>query len=85
MKVKRLQKKIVDCKVTKAPNYGRSPTGYTYSQGAPTVYKVKLEGERMFRRLMCWQFTNVATYFLRISGVEYIVPEAELEAVQADS
>jgi hypothetical protein len=83
MKVKRLQKKIIDVKVTDVPKYGRSPSGYTYSNGAPTRYKVKLEGEHLFRRLQCWQFTNVATYFLRISGVEYIVPEAELDAVQA--
>jgi hypothetical protein len=41
---------------------------------------VRLEGETKYRRLMCWQFSNAGTLFLRIKGENVVVPESDVGA-----
>ena len=67
-----LEKKIVEKKTTKTPRYGMSRDGYTLRSGAPTHLMIRLEGEKIFRRLMCWQFSNAGTCFIKVKG-EYLI------------
>ena len=60
------------------PNYGMAADGYTTKSGAPTSYKIRLEKEKIWRRLMVWQFSNVGTLFVKIKGKNVIVPEYSL-------
>ena len=66
--MKYLTTPIVEIKQTETPRYGMTVDGYTKRSGAPTSYLVRLDGEKRFRRLMCWQFSNAGTCFLRLRG-----------------
>lgn len=55
--------------------------GYTRRSGAPSSIVVRLEGEKRFRRLMVWQFSNAGTCFLRVRGEALIVPEYRIPPV----
>ncbi len=70
-----LKTAIVESKRTSQPSYGMARDGYTLKSGAPTSLMVRLEGEKRFRRLMVWQFSNAGTCFLRIKGEAMIVPD----------
>jgi hypothetical protein len=39
---------------------------------------VRLAGERRFRRVYCWQFSNAGTIFLKIKGENVIIHEFDL-------
>ncbi len=65
---KYLTKKIVAWSDRDAPRYGMTQDGYTKRSGAPTPYMIKLEGERIWRRVMCWCFSNSGTLFVRVNG-----------------
>lgn len=78
MTVKYLETKIVEKKQTETPRYGMDAFGYTLRSGAPTSYMIKLEGEKRFRRLMCWQFSNCGTLFVRIKKQEFVVHEYDI-------
>jgi hypothetical protein len=54
--------------------YGMARDGYTTRSGAPTQWMIRLAGEKRWRRLMRWQFSNAGTCFLRIKGECLIVP-----------
>ena len=73
-----LKTKIAESKQTETPRYGMAADGYTVKAGAPTSYLIRLEGEKRFRRVMCWQFSNVGTLFVRIKGTPYVVREYEI-------
>lgn len=73
--MKYLETKIVESKVTPSPRYGLTADGYTKKSGAPTPMLVRLDGEKRWRRLMVWQFSNASTYFIRICGEPHIVRE----------
>lgn len=47
--------------------------GYTKQAGAPTSVMIRLEGEKRWRRVMVWQFSNAGTAFVRIKGDAFIV------------
>lgn len=68
-----LEKQIVEVKETDPPRYGMAASGYTLRTGAPLPQLIRLEGEKIWRRLMVWQFSNCGTCFVRIKGVEYVV------------
>lgn len=68
-----LTQKIAEVKETDVPRYGIAADGYTVRSGAPLPQMVRLEGEKTWRRLMIWQFSNIGTCFVRIKGVEYVV------------
>ncbi len=72
---------IVEAKRTQTPHYGMTAYGYTKKSGAPTSIKVRLLGEKRRRRLMCWQFSNAGTLFLKIMGKNVIVQEYELPVI----
>ena len=60
--------------------WGMSRDGYTLRSGAPSSLKIRLDGEKRWRRLMVWQFSNAGTCFVRIKGEcmvvrEYDIPE----------
>ena len=60
---------------TETPRYGMTVYGYTRRSGAPTSRLVRLRGEKRWRRLMVWQFSNAGTCFVCIKGVPHIVRE----------
>jgi len=68
MAVKYLDKPFAEIRITRHPNYGMCRNGYSCRRGAPTSFLVRLEGEKRFRRVMCWQFSNAGTGFLRVRG-----------------
>ena len=69
---------IVESKRTERPRYGMNRDGYTSRRGAPTSLMVRLEGEKRFRRVMVWQFSNAGTAFVRIGGKPHIVRDCDL-------
>lgn len=73
--MKKLEKKIAETKRTRTPKWGMTVDGYSKRCGAPTHLLIRLEGEKRFRRLMCWQFSNVGTCFLRIQGEDIVVSD----------
>jgi hypothetical protein len=70
-----LETKIAESKQTETPRYGIASDGYTIKSGAPTSRLIRLEGEKRWRRVMCWQFSNVDTLFVRIKGTPYIISD----------
>jgi hypothetical protein len=78
MGVEYLDRKIVSMKWTKMPRYGMTADGYTKRSGAPTSRMIQLEGEKIWRRLMVWQFSNAGTCFVRIKGKPFVVNEYDL-------
>ena len=63
---------------TDTPRYGMTALGYTVRRGGPTSLMIRLAGEKRWRRLMVWQFSNSGTLFVRIKGVPHIVNEFEI-------
>ena len=80
-----LETKIAESKQTETPRYGMAADGYTVKAGAPTSYLIRLEGEKRFRRVMCWQFSNVGTLFVRIKGTPYIVRDYDMPTPAPDT
>ncbi len=78
MTVEYLEKKIVAVKDTNVPRYGVTVFGYSVNSGAPTHKMIRLEGEKIWRRLMCWQFSNIGTCFVRINGQSFIVRDYDI-------
>ena len=78
MSAKYLQKAIVACRYTDPPRYGMTRMGYTARSGAPTSLMVRLDGEKRFRRLMVWQFSNQGTTFVRVKKEALIVRETDI-------
>lgn len=70
-----LTRKIAESKRTLLPRYGMSRQGYTLRSGAPTSVMVRLEGDRIWRRVMVWQFSNAGTAFVRIKGEAFVVSD----------
>lgn len=78
--VKYLTSKIAEMRTTDTPRYGMAADGYTLRSGAPTSKLIRLEGEKLWRRLMVWQFSNCGTLFVRIKGAPLVVCECDLPA-----
>ena len=76
--VKHLETTIVEMRTTDVPRYGIAADGYTLRSGAPTSRLIRLEGEKIWRRLMCWQFSNCGTLFVRVLGESLVVRDSEL-------
>lgn len=60
------------------PGTGMTREGYTKRSGAPTSRMIRLQGERRWRRLMVWQFSNMGTLFVRLDGKPHVVREEDL-------
>lgn len=73
-----LKTKIEAARRTKTPTWGMTVDGYTKRGGAPTSYMIRLAGEKRWRRLMAWQFSNAGTLFVRIKGEPHIVNEYDI-------
>lgn len=54
---------------------GMTREGYTKRSGAPTSRMIRLQGEKIWRRLMVWQFSNLGTLFVNIGGKPHVVRE----------
>ena len=79
MAVEYLETKIVESKRDyPKPGAGMDEDGYTKRNGAPSSLKIRLEGEKIWRRLMIWQFSNAGTLFVRINGKELVVREYDV-------
>ena len=64
---------IAERRQVEAPRYGMTREGYTKRSGAPTSTMIRLEGEKRWRRVMVWQFSNAGTCFVRVRGQNLIV------------
>lgn len=78
-----LQTKIAETKQTPTPRWGMAADGYTLSSGAPTSYLIRLEGEKIWRRVMCVQFSNAGTLFIRMNGENFVVNEFDLSSISS--
>jgi len=58
--------------------WGMTADGYTKRSGAPTAWMIRLEGESRWRRLMCWQFSNAGTLFVKFHGLPRVVRDCDL-------
>jgi len=82
--VQYLEKPIAQRKYQPAPLYsGMTVDGYTKRSGAPSAWMIRIRGEKRWRRLMIWQFSNAGTCFVRILGECLIVREYDLPHVDA--
>lgn len=69
-----LERPIAEVRETRdVPRYGTTVDGYSKRSGAPTSRMIRLAGEKRFRRVMVWQFSNAGTAFVRIKGECFIV------------
>ena len=59
---------------------GMTREGYTKLSGAPTARMIRLQGEKRWRRLMVWQFSNMGTMFVKIAGTPHVVRQEDLPA-----
>jgi len=57
---------------------GLTRDGYTKRSGAPTARMIRLQGEKRWRRLMVWHFSNLGTMFVNINGKPHVVREEML-------
>jgi len=57
---------------------GMTSAGYTKRSGAPTARMIRLQGEKRWRRLMVWQFSNMGTMFVNIDGKPHVVREEDI-------
>jgi len=73
-----LEERIAESRETTVPRYGIGADGYSLRSGAPTRLMVRIEGDRRWRRLMCWQFSNAGTLFIRVGGRSLIVRESDV-------
>ena len=55
------------------PRYGMTVDGYTTRAGAPTSWMIRLHGEKRWRRVMVWQFSNAGTAFIRVRGKVLVI------------
>ena len=62
---------------------GMTREGYTKRSGAPTARMIRLQGEKIWRRLMVWQFSNLGTLFVNIGGKPHVVREDMLPSERA--
>jgi hypothetical protein len=60
------------------PRAGMARDGYTLRRGAPTRVMIQLSGEKRWRRVMVWQFSNAGTCFVRIKGVPHVVRDLDI-------
>lgn len=60
--------KVVELQRKGDPKPRTTRDGYTKRAGSPTGMMVRLDGETMWRRVYVWQFSNSATYFVRVKG-----------------
>jgi len=64
------------------PGAGMTRLGYTKSSGAPSSVMIRLQGEKKWRRVMVWQFSNTGTMFVKLKGQPHIVREHDLPPIQ---
>lgn len=81
--VKYLDKKIAEAKrsYVSNPRRGMGSDGYTTRSGAPSSLMIRLEGEKMWRRVMVWQFSNAGTAFVRIKKECFVLREHEIPEI----
>ncbi len=73
-----LKTPIAEAKRTHTPRHKMAADGYTTRSGAPTSLMIRLEGQRRWRRVMCWQFSNACTLFVRVNGNPFVVRKCDI-------
>ena len=74
-----LETPIVESRVSHpTPGAGMTVDGYTKRSGAPSSRMIRLEGEKRWRRLMVWCFSNNGTLFVRILGEDKVVRDCDV-------
>jgi len=66
--MKYLETPIAEIRRTITPRWGMTSLGYTVRGGAPAQFKVRLQGETRWRRLMIVQFSNAGSCFVRVAN-----------------
>lgn len=81
MSVTYLSTPIVEVRIDPPPRgSGMTRDGYTKRSGAPTERMIRLQGEKRWRRLMIWQFSNMGTLFVNIDGKPHVVHQEDIPA-----
>ena len=81
MSVTYLTTPIVEVRIDPPPRgSGMTRDGYTKRSGAPTERMIRLQGEKRWRRLMIWQFSNLGTLFVNIDGKPHVVRQEDIPA-----
>ena len=81
MSVTYLSTPIVEVRIDPPPRgSGMTRDGYTKRSGAPTERMIRLQGEKRWRRLMIWQFSNMGTLFVNIDGKPHVVRQEDIPA-----
>lgn len=74
---KYLSKKIAEVRHAKQPMPQLTRDGYSKRSGSPTATMIRLEGEKVWRRVYVWQFSNASTAFVRVNGQPFIVTDLD--------
>lgn len=80
--VEYLKTPIVAARQTVVPRYGVTRAGYSKRSGAPTSYEIRLQGEKRWRRVMVWAFSNTGTLFVRVNGRPLVTDHWAIEAAE---
>lgn len=73
---------ITRARRTDTPRWGMAVDGYTLRSGAPTSVMVQLKGEKRWRRVMCWCFSNIGTIFIRVNGTPLVIQDHDLPTIE---
>lgn len=72
--VRYLTQEISAVRLTEVPRHGVTKSGYSVRSGAPTAALIRLSGEKIWRRVYVWQFSNLGTRFVRVKGEPIVIP-----------
>lgn len=72
--VRYLTQTVAETRRTDVPRHGVTRLGYSVRSGAPTDTLVRLDGEKLWRRVYVWQFSNLGTRFVRVKGEPLVIP-----------
>lgn len=66
----------MNIKHVESPRSGHTASGY--GSKIPTGYMVQLDGDKRWRRLYAICYSNVATFFVVVTGERVIVRDADI-------
>lgn len=69
---------IAETKVDRSAKPRLCADGYTRRDGSPTETMIKIVGSNCWRRMYVLQFSNAASYFVRVGGKLYFLRDYDL-------
>jgi hypothetical protein len=77
MTIKYIPKEIAEKRFAPISDWSRrkymTRDGYTKRCGAPANWMIRFEGEKVWRRVRVWQFSNAGTVFVNIKGEPHVI------------